>query len=114
MVLFSLAPRAWRAIGLGAPGGACVLIAKWPAVLAAGHAGNNWNGSASCAPRLRINAADLRAFEGEVVHQPLGVEDEADHRIGDLVGVDRAAGADRNQHHRAIDANPPAVDALEI
>src|SRR5215471_16315523 len=64
--------------------------------------------------RSAIDLADLRALEREVVHQPLRVEDEADHRIGDLVGVDGATGADHDQHHRAVHTNAPAVDALEI
>ncbi len=42
---------------------------------------------------LARDARNLRAFERQVIHQPLGIEDEADDGAGDLVRVDRAAGA---------------------
>jgi hypothetical protein len=29
-----------------------------------------------------MNAADLRSLEGEIVHRPLAIEDEADNRAG--------------------------------
>ena len=59
------------------------------------------------------DAADLRAFERQVIHEPLGIQDEADHRARDAVGVDRAADADRDDRHRSVDADLPAVLALE-
>src|SRR5271166_4830009 len=60
------------------------------------------------------DAGDLGAFEGEIVHQPLLIEDETDDRAGDGVGVDGTAGAHRDDGDRAVDAHSPAVRSLKL
>src|SRR6476646_1370204 len=55
---------------------------------------------------LAVNPADLRALEGEIVHQASRIRDEADHRARDLVGIDRAAGAHDDHDNRAVYADP--------
>src|SRR3990170_4769202 len=62
---------------------------------------------------LRVDAADLRAFESQIVHQALLIEDEADHRTHDLVGVDGAADTDGDDGHRAVDADLPPRPLFE-
>src|SRR5580704_11613297 len=63
--------------------------------------------------RLFADAADLRALERQIVHEPLGIDDEPDDGARNLVGIDRAAGADRDNGDRTIDADLPAIDAAE-
>src|ERR1700719_4358404 len=63
---------------------------------------------------LPAYTADLRALERQVVHEPLGVEDNADDRAGDVFGIDRSAGADGDDRDRAIDADLPTVGAPEV
>src|SRR5262245_18025618 len=68
--------------------------------------------SSSCMrASARVDARDLRALEGEVIHEPLGVEDEADHRARYLVGVDGAAGPDGDDGDGGVGANLPAGGA---
>jgi hypothetical protein len=47
------------------------------------------------AQQLPLDATDLGAFERQIVHQPLLIEDEPDHRTTDAVGVDLPAGLRR-------------------
>src|SRR6266511_1015054 len=66
------------------------------------------------AHQLPLDATDLGAFERQIVHQPLLIEDEPDHRTTDAVGVDLPAGPNRDDGDRSVDADLPAVGALEI
>src|SRR6266542_4675967 len=66
------------------------------------------------AHQLPLGATDLGAFERQIVHQPLLIEDEPDHRTTDAVGVDLPAGPNRDDGDRSVDADLPAVGALEI
>src|SRR3970282_801548 len=63
--------------------------------------------------RSGIEAGDLRALEGQVVHQALVGEDEADHRLFCGLGVDRAARAQRRERDAAVTARSPALAAAE-
>ena len=44
------------------------------------------------------DAADLGALKAQIVHQPLRVKNEGNDGAGDGVGVDGAAGSDRDQY----------------
>ena len=59
------------------------------------------------------DAADLRAFKRQVVHEAGRIEDEAEHRARQVLGVDGAAGAERHDGHRSVDADLPAIGAFE-
>jgi hypothetical protein len=62
---------------------------------------------------LPVNPADLGAFEREIVHQPLLIEDKAYDRAFHRVAIDRAASAHGDDGNRAVDANLPAILVLE-
>src|SRR4029450_11596266 len=66
------------------------------------------------ARQLPLDATDLGAFERQIVHQPLLIEHEPDYRTTDAVGVDLPAGPNRDDGDRSVDADLPAVGALEI
>ncbi len=63
---------------------------------------------------LPADAGDLRALEGQVIHETLLIEDEADDGPLDRVGVDGAADTDGHYRHRSVDADLPAVLAAEV
>src|SRR4029078_6732618 len=60
-----------------------------------------------------VDASDLRAFQRQVIHQALLIENKADHRSPDLVGVDRAADPYCDDGYRTIDANLPSGPLIE-
>ena len=71
------------------------------------------NAFLAATPSSGVDATDLRAFQRQIVHQALLIEDEADHRAHDLVGVDRAADPHGDDGHRAVDADLPSGPLLE-
>ena len=71
------------------------------------------------------NFAELQRLQGliwvifepsrvRLLHQPFLVEHEADDRAREVVRVDRAVGAERDQHHRSVNAHLPAGGAIEL
>ena len=63
---------------------------------------------------LSGDLADLGAFERQIIHQPFLVKDKANHGTADVVGIDRAASADRYDCDRTVDANFPAVGLAKL
>src|SRR5437588_5545819 len=63
--------------------------------------------------RSAIDARDFGAFEGQVIHQPLLIEDETDHGAADAVGIDGTACSDRDDRHRSVHPDLPAIRALK-
>ena len=61
-----------------------------------------------------VDLRELRALEGQVVHQALVRKDEADDRLLRRLGVDLAAGAERRERNAAVHARLPAVALLEL
>src|SRR6478672_5421279 len=59
------------------------------------------------------DAADLRAFERQIVHEAGGIEDEAEDRARQVLGIDGTAGAERHDGDRSVDASLPAISVLE-
>jgi hypothetical protein len=57
------------------------------------------------------DAADLGALKAQAVHQPLRVKNKGNDGAG--VGVDGAAGSDRDQYDRTIDAKLPTISVPE-
>ena len=64
--------------------------------------------------QLPVDATDLGAFERQIVHQPFLIEDKSDNRTADADGVDLPASPNRDDEDRSVDADLPAVAALEI
>src|SRR5512139_3632005 len=52
---------------------------------------------------LLVQPGELGAFQRQVVHQPLLAEDEADHRILDVLRVHCLADADVHQRDGTVD-----------
>ena len=71
---------------------------------------------ATCQLRLQLplDATNLGTFERQIVHQPLLIEDEPDNRTADAIGVDLPACPNRDDRDRSVDADLPAVGALEV
>src|SRR3954453_17735172 len=65
-------------------------------------------------PMSAGDAADLRAFKAQAIHQALLIKNEADDRARKVIGVDGASGAHRDDHDRAIDPHFPAIGTLEL
>jgi hypothetical protein len=65
-------------------------------------------------PNLTPDATNFRALKGQIIHQTLPIEDEADNGTGNSVRVNRAADTNRYQCHGSIDADLPAVGAAEM
>ena len=59
------------------------------------------------------DAADLRALEAQIVHQPWRINNEGDDGAGEGVGINGFAGADRDDYDRSIGADLPAGGFLK-
>src|SRR4051794_27042736 len=64
--------------------------------------------------QLPLDPTNLGAFERQIVHQALLIEDEPDYRTADAVGVDLPACPNCDDGDRSVDADLPAVGALEV
>ena len=58
------------------------------------------------------NARDLRAFERQIVHEPLRIDDEANDGTRDFARIDGATDADRHDCDRPEFADRQRLDAL--
>lgn len=62
---------------------------------------------------LSVDAADLGALEGKVVHEAFLVQGEADDGGLNVVRIDRATGSDGDQGDGAIDSDLPAITSAK-
>src|SRR5262245_51940000 len=58
-------------------------------------------------------AQRVRAFRRQIIHEASRIEDEAEHRARQILGVDRAARPERHDGDRSVDARLPAIGVLE-
>src|SRR5262245_49365342 len=65
------------------------------------------------APRSARDAADLGAFQRQIIHEASRIEDEAEHRARQILGVDRAARPELHDGARSVDARLPAYGVRE-
>jgi len=63
---------------------------------------------------LGVDFGELGAFEGDVRHEPLDVEDERDDRVLHLGEVDALAAADVHQGHVAVETDLPSLAGLKL
>ena len=68
--------------------------------------------AANAARALLVQLGVLGPLQGEVVHQSLVAEDEANDGILDVFGVDGSAGSELDERNRAVNAGfPPGAVA---
>src|SRR5262245_42251370 len=65
------------------------------------------------APRSARDAPDLGAFQRQIIHEASRIEDEAEHRARQILGVDRAARPELHDGARSVDARLPAYGVRE-
>ena len=59
------------------------------------------------------DAANFGSLKRQIIHQSFGIKNEPDDRTRDLIGINRAANAQRDHRHRSVHTDLPPSPAIE-